>query len=131
VNNDRVAQLYGYSVCLIAVVTLLFSIPPLVGQALSLNSDDTQSYEPSVQTFAAYKATRNSQSSGDGLKAKSNADLRTEYEAVRAARLSAAHAQTARAFVTSTTMVVLALVLFLLHWRWLRERALLAEGTLL
>jgi hypothetical protein len=123
VNNDRVAQLYGYSVCLITLVTLLFVIPSLVDKALSFGSDGMEMYGmQSVRTFDAYKATRNMQS--DTAKPyKSDAALRAEYDAVRTERLSSERSQSVRALVSGSITALLALGLFIFHWRWLRSRA--------
>jgi hypothetical protein len=128
VNNDRVAQLYGYSVCLIALVTLLFAIPSLVDQMLSFGNNGVAGYGvQSVRTFDAYKATRDSQTrisvDGSTEPKKTDAQLRAEYEAVRADRISTAQSQSIRSIVTGSIMVLLAIGLFLFHWRWLRDRS--------
>lgn len=141
---DRVAHLYGYTVCLVAVVTFLVSAHSLVraGFALAdpLRSEDREfGFEPSVSSFEAFRATymfggaggavvvgraagRSAADSSARADTLSTADLRARYEALRADRVGRTRYQAAREAVTSGLLLVLALILFALHWRWLRER---------
>lgn len=123
VKNDRVAQLYGYTICLIAVLTVLFVTPRLIG-ALSGNAAEGITFfgAPSISSFEAYKATRDHGLPPDTSPRKSDADLRAEYEAVRIDRLAAQRRTTQDAVTTSSFLIVVSLLLFAFHWTWLRRR---------
>lgn len=59
---ERVPQLYGYTVCLIAVIMAVTSFLSLVQNTLTLSAPelDTEtefSWEPSVSSFEAFRAT--------------------------------------------------------------------------
>ncbi len=56
---NRVPQLYGYAVCLIAVVTFLFSAAAFVSSLVDLSNPlhAASGFEPAVSSFEAYKAT--------------------------------------------------------------------------
>jgi hypothetical protein len=127
---NRVAQLYGYTVCLVAVVTVLFAVPSSTNALFRL-SDPLQaqgSFEPILSSFDAYKATWER---GRGIpgadEAKpgtppSEGELRQSYEALRADRIASNRYDARRSLVTSTLLLILALGLFAWHWRWLRDR---------
>lgn len=127
---NRVAQLYGYTVCLVAVVTVLLALPNLIGTFFKL-SDPLQAdgiYEPILSSFDAYKATWER---GRGFPVRedvgsvappSEADLRQQYEALRVDRIAKNRFEASRTLVTSTLMLLVALGLFAAHWRWLRRR---------
>ena len=52
----------------------------------------------------------------------SEADLRRAYEAEREAAIGNALFRAKRSLVGSVLLIIISLVLFVVHWRWLRER---------
>jgi hypothetical protein len=127
---NRVAQLYGYTVCLVAVVTTLFAVPSVINSLFRL-SDPLQaqgSFEPILSSFDAYKATwdrgRGFPGANEAKPATppSEAEMRQSYEALRADRIATNRHEARRSLVTSTLLLTLALGLFAWHWRWLRDR---------
>ena len=137
-NSGRIAQLYGYTVCLVAVVTFLISFSSLVGAWFDLGNPleaDRQFFDASLTSFEAYKATyqrsteirfRPDQARPDTLPEPA---LRARYEALRADQIARVHFQAVRSITTSSLILVLAVVLFVVHWRWLRRRSGAATGS--
>ena len=130
-RGNRVAQLYGYTVCLVAVVTVLFAVPSIINSFFRL-SDPLQAqggFEPVLSSFNAYKATWERARGFAGadearpVPPPSETELRQRYEALRADRIASNHYEGRRSLVVSTLLLLLALGLFVGHWRWLRRRA--------
>ncbi len=123
-NNNRVAQLYGYTVCLVCIVTLLFATPAFVGTLLGNETEETP-YGQSISSFEAYKATRDLRVDSERKPLpKSDADLRAEFEAVRADRISAYQSRKRNSLWSEGLLIALAVLLLLSHWRWLRAKSL-------
>jgi hypothetical protein len=133
---SRVAQLYGYTVCLIAVVVFLVSTNSLLENAFVLSNPlqaPESGYgfpEPSVASFESYRATydreRQMRSGPDAPAVRDSvpeAAMRARYEVLRADRISRVRFQAQRALATSTLSLILAIALFAIHWRWLRSRS--------
>jgi hypothetical protein len=132
---SRIAQLYGYTVCLIAVVVFLISTNSLLDNAFALSNplqtrESEFGFEPSVTSFEAYRATYDRERqirSGPGAAAVTDsvpeAVLRARYEVLRADRIERVRFQAQRALATSTLSLILAIALFAIHWRWLRARS--------
>ena len=128
---NRVAQLYGYAVCLIAVIVFLISANSFVEQVFTLSNppraqSDRFGMEPAVSSFEAYRATLNrfpvpTPQSGPAQPV-SDSVLRTRYEALRADRIEQARFEAKRGLTTSGLLIILCIALFALHWRWLRSR---------
>jgi hypothetical protein len=131
---ERVPQLYGYTVCLIALIWGLTSAVSIVEDALSLSAPELRGasefgWEPSVTSFEAFRATydrarrmgapdpRDAQ-----LDTVPELELRRRYEALRADRIRRARFEARRELVTGTLSLAIAVVLFVFHWRWLRRR---------
>jgi hypothetical protein len=131
---ERVAQLYGYTVCLIAVIMGLISILGIVEAAFDraaphlAETTDFGWQEPSVTSFEAYRATRERTQQlragpeGAKLDTVPEPELRRRYEALRADRIERVRFQARRSLVTRTLTLLLASVLFAWHWRWVRRR---------
>ncbi len=130
---ERVPQLYGYSVCLVAVVVMLSSLSNLVDRAFSLadplmgSPAELAWAEPSVTSFEAYRATleRAERLSAGGeprpREVVPEAELRRRYEGLRADRLARARFTARRELTGSAIMLLVAAALFWVHWRWVRS----------
>ena len=130
---ERVPQLYGYTVCLVAILVMLTSVSSIVKQSFAiadpLTSEDNFSWaEPALTSFEAYKATRNVTFPGattDNREAvqrpePTESELRTRYEALRADRVRNVRHQAQRALTSSVLIFLVAAALFWWHWRWVR-----------
>ncbi len=149
-RSNRIAQAYGYAVCLIAVITFLISVNSTVNAAFNLSDPlraegfGGMNRDGSLTSFEAYKMTRNQQkpvilrtpNSPDVVSGSlnvpvsaqspepSDADLRKMFEAERADQIGNVHFRSMRSLVTSLLMMIIASGLFLMHWRWLRREEL-------
>jgi hypothetical protein len=149
---SRVQQFYGYAVCLVAIVTLLIALSNLVEAAFD-RADPLQAGagryghpEVSLTSFEAFRATQPQQPTQppDRLAAGATApgpdqpstvradtlttaELRARYEALRADRIARVSFDATRTLVGAALLVVVALGLFVGHWRWLRASARAAE----
>jgi hypothetical protein len=142
---ERVPQLYGYTVCLVAIVVMLTSVSNIVKQSFAIadpiTSENQFSWaEPSLTSFEAYKATRdatfpgarNDNREAAGRAELTDAELRTRYEALRADRERNVRHRSQRELASSVLLFVVAAALFGWHWRWMRGaqmRALAAVAT--
>lgn len=137
---SRVGQLYGYTVCLIAVVVFLASASSFVENLFSY-ADPVQAresgfgYEPSVTSYEAYRATYDRERqmrAGPGMPAAADsipeATFRARYEAIRADRIASTRFNARRGMTTSGLSLVFALALFVVHWRWVRARPGIGAG---
>ena len=138
---ERVAQLYGYTVCLIAVIMAITSILGIVEAAFNRAAPQIAEtgewgwQEPSVSSFEAYRATydraQQFRSSPDAPKPDTvpEAELRRRYEAFRADRIERVRFKARRSLVTNTLTLLLAAGLFAWHWRWVRRRVPVESGA--
>jgi hypothetical protein len=125
---NRVPQLYGYTVCLVALLLGLMSAGSLLDSAFEraypLQGGDL--FGQSLSSFEAFKAKRAVYPTF-GRDAASPADtaseqtLRVRYDALVADRLASVRFETSKSFVTHGVLLVLALALFRFHWRWVRR----------
>jgi hypothetical protein len=130
-----IAPLYGYAVCLIAVVTLLIAVTNFVEAAFH-RANPLQArggFAPrgaSLSSFEAFRATYGEErptrappapgaAAADTL---STAELRARYDALRADHLARVSFQATQDLVKHGLLIAIAIALFVSHWRWLRRR---------
>ena len=125
---NRMAQFYGFTVCLLTIVVGLVTISSIIGtmfdRANPLESNGT--FGESLTSFEAYKATANDRFAvmrrvGDSTRVVTDSSLRVEYESRVRDRLAHVRYETSKSLVTNALLLLVAIVLFGLHWRWLRR----------
>ncbi len=141
--NTRIAQAYGYAVCFITVIVMLIAIKQVVDSAFDLSNPIRaegaygRSGRP-LTNFELYKMEARRQPPPDRSPnatlvvprpvggsvdaAMSDADLRKLYDAERTEAIDSAKFRATRSLVGNLLLIVLAAVLFGIHWRWLKRR---------
>jgi hypothetical protein len=132
---NRVPLLYGYTVCLVALITMLLTVPTLVDNLFTLanpaHGDTRFGFGASLGSFEAYKATQRQRPTLAEAVAGREAppegpvtdeELRKQYEALRADQIASNLFDARRSLVRNGLLLVLALGLFVGHWRWLRRQ---------
>jgi len=134
-RSDRVPQLYGYSVCLIAIVVMLANVSTIVNTAFTLSDplagNGMYGWNGVVlSSFESYRATMDrAQFPMPGAAAPtpaprpSDAELRATYAALRTDQIARVRLEARRQITSSVLLLLLALALFSWHWRWVRRPA--------
>ncbi len=130
-----VQQVYGYAVCLVAIITFLITASNTV-DAVFLNMNPLQASEgrygtdEQLTSFEGFRARamepRGTRVAPDGKQAPmdtmSTAELRRSFEALRADRRDKLSFEAKQRMVKHGLLLLLSAVLFGWHWRWLRQR---------
>ena len=144
--NSRIAQVYGYAVCFITVIVILISIKSVVDAVIDLTDPiraDAGGYGRSgrsLSNFELYKLDARREprppvtvaapaarpQPADTL---SDTELRRLYEAEREQAIGNVHFRAMRTLIGNGLLIVVAVILFVVHWRWLRERDTIAATT--
>jgi hypothetical protein len=140
-RTSRIAQIYGYAVCLIAIVTLLIVGSSFVDAAFDrANPLRSQSYrygpyDGSLTSFEAYRAWYQNDRAmryapGPDVVAPApprdtltTEELRARYELLRAEREESVRYGATQQLVKNGLLILLAIVLFITHWNWVRSHA--------
>jgi len=135
-HSERVPQLYGYTVCLVAVLVGLASLKSGIDGILTL-AEPTYATgtpwatwaEPSVTSFEAFRVTYDrarEMTAGPNAprpEPVAESELRRRYEALRGDRTARTLVSARRSLATSSLLFFVSVVLFSVHWRWLARRA--------
>jgi hypothetical protein len=115
-EKSRIPQIYGYTICLIAVIVGLMSLSSILDAVVDrANPMQADGYGPyTLASFDAYKAT-------SGRDSLSEADHRRRYDALVSERVATTRFRTMKTFLSSGVLLLVAITLFVTHWRWMRR----------
>ena len=87
---NRIRQLYGYTVCLVAVVTALISINGAVGNVINLSDPlrAASNFGDDLSSFDAWLASRTRFSSEANKDTATTATLQRRFEALKESRIA-------------------------------------------
>lgn len=126
------AQIYGYSVCLVAVITFLISISTLVNAIIDLSDPIHAGFfppgSPSLASFEIYKMDmlKSTSSGNTDTKASYIPDdetLRAMYEAAKDDKIQSTRHRSKQNIIIGGLLMVICIVLFLTHWSWMQRIA--------
>ncbi len=112
---SRIQQMYGYAVCLIAIIVGLVSLSGVVNGSFDLArpAQMTGFGLAAVGMGGPYIATR------AVTTPQPDSVLRRYYSENRLNQARFAHWQAVKSMVTSAVMLLVSIILFALHWKWL------------
>lgn len=130
-----IQQVYGYAVCLVAIITMLVSSSNLVDAVfLRMNpiQASEQRYGPdeNLTSFEGFRFRRNEMRGARTMPdpkipamadTVSTAELRRVYDALRADRIQRMGYEANQRLVKHGLLIIISVVLFGTHWRWLRN----------
>ena len=125
-KTQRIQMVYGYAVCLVAVITFLISVTSMVYAVIDL-TDPLNAYRtygkdaPSLASFENYKI--------DIIKATDpaheleldDATMTSMYEAAKADAVAKVKHQSIRSLMINGLVMIITIVLFITHWMWMRR----------
>jgi uncharacterized YccA/Bax inhibitor family protein len=118
-----VALIYGYAVCLVAIITLLISVPNMVNSIIDLGDPlhagwyNSQGKQANLASYEIYKM--------DILSVPQEAGKTGQavFEAARADRIASATHIARRTIIVFALLTVISVVIFWIHFRWMRSLA--------
>lgn len=132
-RSNRIAQAYGYAVCFVAIVTLLFSSKNIIDASFDMSAPlraDRYMSGMSLTSFESWKRDRierrDRPTPVGGVPVQpqpGDAELRKIFEAERADHTENVKFRAMRSLVSNILLVAIAFVLFVTHWRWLRRES--------
>jgi hypothetical protein len=124
------AQIYGYAVCLTAVITFLISVTTLVNAILDLgdplHAGWTHPEAPSLASFENYKmdilrSMPASEADGQASYVPDDETLKGMYEAAKDDKILSSRHDATRNVMIGGILMVVCVILFITHWRWMKK----------
>jgi hypothetical protein len=128
----RMAQVYGYIVCLVAVITFIICLANIIpaildlGDPLHAGSVFSMQGSPSLASFENYKMDILKSSSKEGEQKEQayvpdDQTIRSMFEAAKSDKIQTARHQSIRTITVSSIIMLVSIALFITHWMWMKR----------
>lgn len=130
-KQNKVPLIYGYAVCLVAVITLLISVTSLVNAIIDLSDPMHARWvdpkAPSLASFENYKMAILKSGEKEQAYIPDEVTLRAMFNAAKDDRIQSAKHKTTQSIIVNSLLLIICLVLFFTHWRWMRRLSKVGE----
>lgn len=131
-KKSKVPLVYGFAVCLVAVVTFIICVAGFVNAYIDLDdplyAERDFTNAPSLASFENYKM--DIMKAGEQEKSYSPDDeiLVKMYESAKTDKIRSVKHRTMNNLVVNAILLVICVSLFTTHWTWMRRLRIRAEG---
>ena len=125
-KSTRIQMIYGYAVCLVAVITFLISITSMVYSLMDL-TDPINAYRtygkdaPSLASFENYKMDIIKSLDKEQSAELTDVTLQSMYDAAKQDAISKVKHDAYRSVIVNGLIIFVCIVLFMTHWSWMRK----------
>jgi predicted PurR-regulated permease PerM len=132
--KNKAAQVYGYVVCIIAVITFLIGIATLINSLMDIGKPLYAGYRNDINlaSFENFKADVMKELTKDAANIPTDVDLNNMYVAAREEVIARQSHRTRKNVIVNTVLIIVSIVLFFVHWKWMvrinKRMAEYAEG---
>jgi hypothetical protein len=124
------AQVYGYAICLVAVITFLISTAGLITAIIDLGDPIHAGFvpqgSPSLASYENYKldVMRSTQKGAETVTESyvpTEETLKSMYEAARNDRIQSSKHIANKSILINSFLIAISIILFFVHWVWMRK----------
>lgn len=123
-KKSKAPLIYGYAVCLVAVITFLISIAGIINAVMDLSDPLYSNFrykQESIASFENYKMDILKSQAEKETWAPDDATLKAMYESEKDDRIRRVKHNSFQNILVNGTLIIICIVLFLTHWRWMRR----------
>ena len=123
-KQSKSPQIYGYAVCLVAVITFLIAVTGTIFAIMDLGDPlyASNNYnKTSIASFENYKMDILKSQAEKETWAPDDATLKAMYESEKDDRIRRVKHNSMRSIYINGVLLLISVVLFLTHWRWMRR----------
>ncbi len=123
-KKSKAPLVYGYAVCLVAVITFLISIAGIIFAVMDLNDPlyASNNYnKASIASFENYKMDMLKSQGEKETWAPDDETMKAMYASEKDDRIRRVKHDSMRSLYINAVLIIICIVLFLTHWRWMRR----------
>lgn len=123
-KKSKAPLIYGYAVCLVAVITFLIAVATMIFAVMDLSdplyAGNTYN-KASIASFETYKMDVLKSQAEKETWSPDDATLKAMYESEKDDRIRRVKHDSMRNIFINGALILIAIVLFLTHWRWMQR----------
>ena len=121
-NKNKIPQVYGYSICVVAIITFLITTTGLINSIIDVKYSEYHSWSQNDNvTFEKYKMNTLNSFNKDPNYIPTDEELQLMYEKEKVYNLQKVKIRITKDFLSNGIIFLISIILFLVHWRWMRK----------
>lgn len=124
-KQSKAPLIYGYAVCLVAVITFIICVAGFVNAIIDLgdplHAEQNWNRGPSLASFENYKMDLLTSGEKETTYVPDETTLLKMYESAKSEKISGVKHRKNRELMVNAILIVICIVLFTTHWRWMRK----------
>lgn len=121
-KKSKVPQIYGYAVCLVAIITFLISFTAIINSIIDardpLYSGGT---DQRLSSFENFKVETLKSGNNQTTYTPDEATLKKMYEDLINQKIKRVEHQTSKSIIVNSILIAMCILLFFFHWIWIRK----------
>lgn len=120
--KSKMTQVYGYIVCIIAIITFLISLAGLINSVID-SGDPLYTWGDTnhLSSFENFKMNALSSGQNEIRFNPDDATLKLMYEDAKNHKIKRVQHQTKKSIIVNSLLIVISVILFVIHWRWMKK----------
>ena len=121
-KKTKIPQVYGYAVCIVAIITILISVADLITSVIDA-SDPLYAWgdDQRLSSFENFKVDALKSGKNEASYVPDDSTLRIMYEDAKNHKIRRIKHQTTKSIIVSSILIVISTTLFITHWIWMRK----------
>ena len=121
-KKTKIPQVYGYAVCIVAIITILISVADLITSVIDA-SDPLYAWgdEQRLSSFENFKVDVLKSGKNEASYVPDDSTLRIMYEDAKNHKIRRVKHQTTKSIIVSSILIVISTTLFITHWIWMSK----------
>jgi len=123
-KRSKAPMIYGYAVCLVAVITFLIAVASVIYAVMDLSDPlyaATNYNKASIASYENYKMDMLKEQGDKENWVPDEVTLKGMYQAEKDDRVRRVRHDSMRNLYIHGTLIIICIVLFITHWRWMRR----------
>lgn len=124
-KQSKAPLIYGYAVCLVAVITFIISVADMVNAVTDLGdplyAERDYNKSPSLASFDNYKMDILTSSDKEQNFTPDDETLKSMYESAKDDKIRSVKHRANRKVMVSSLLLIICIGLFTTHWMWMRK----------
>lgn len=121
-KKTKIPQVYGYAVCIVAIVTFLISLATLITSIIDASDPlYTWGEDQKLSSFDNFKMEALKSGQNESAYKPSDETLKNMYEDAKNHKIKRVQHQTTKSIIVNAILIVISIILFVIHWQWMRK----------
>jgi len=121
-KKSKISQIYGYAVCLVAIITFLVSLSAIITSLIDAKDPlYSRTGDQRLSSYENFKVETLKTGQSEMSYIPDEETLVKMYADLKNHKIKTVKHQTSKTIIVNSIMFVLSILLFIFHWIWLRR----------